>query len=75
MQENFSCVDCDLDDNLVYTHDLEIFLEYAEDLFSSVGLKVIENTYIHKRTVNKKEEVDVPRIFIQGKYKKADLTE
>ncbi|XP_057293080.1 tRNA N(3)-methylcytidine methyltransferase METTL6-like [Hydractinia symbiolongicarpus] len=68
-----------LDENLYVRQDgtraYYFSLEYAEDLFSSVGFKVIENTYIHKRTVNKKEEVDVPRIFIQGKYKKADLTE
>lgn len=28
------------------------------------------NLYVERRTVNFKEGIDVPRIFVQGKYKK-----
>lgn len=28
------------------------------------------NTYVQRRTVNFKEGIDVPRIFVQGKFKK-----
>lgn len=28
------------------------------------------NTYVQRRTVNFKEGIDVPRIFVQGKYRK-----
>lgn len=39
-------------------------------LFTNGGFEVISNEYVHRRTVNVKEKVDVPRIFVQGKYKK-----
>jgi methyltransferase-like protein 6 len=34
------------------------------------GFEIISNVYIHRRTVNKKEGLDVPRIFVQGKFQK-----
>uniref|UniRef100_T2M8X2 tRNA N(3)-methylcytidine methyltransferase n=1 Tax=Hydra vulgaris TaxID=6087 RepID=T2M8X2_HYDVU len=40
------------------------------ELFTSCGYEVVENTYIHRRTINKKEGIDVPRIFVQGKFTK-----
>ena len=49
---------------------MSYFLDFVQNLFASAGFEVIENKYIHKRTVNKKEGVDVPRIFLQGKFKK-----
>jgi methyltransferase-like protein 6 len=39
-------------------------------LFDENGFDVITNSYIHRRTINKKENIDVPRIFVQGKFKK-----
>ncbi|KAJ8893310.1 hypothetical protein PR048_005901 [Dryococelus australis] len=44
--------------------------EYLEKLFSKVGFKIITNSYIQRRTVNKKDGIDVPRIFIQTKCSK-----
>lgn len=40
------------------------------DLFKEAGYDVILNSYIHRRTVNFKENIDVPRIFVQGKFRK-----
>jgi len=45
-------------------------LECLEGLVRECGFEVVENRYVHRRTVNKKEGVDVPRIFVQGKFKK-----
>ncbi|KAL7735528.1 hypothetical protein ACLKA6_010559 [Drosophila palustris] len=39
-------------------------------LFSSNGFDVVTNSYVHRRTLNLKEGVDVPRIFLQGKFRK-----
>ncbi|XP_037035952.1 tRNA N(3)-methylcytidine methyltransferase METTL6 [Bradysia coprophila] len=47
---------------------------FAEDelsqLVKSVGFDVNECGYVHRRTVNVKEKIDTPRIFIQGKFVK-----
>ncbi|XP_049859440.1 tRNA N(3)-methylcytidine methyltransferase METTL6 [Schistocerca gregaria] len=45
-------------------------VEEVHKLVEDAGFQVIANSYIHRRTVNKKEEINVPRIFIQGKYRK-----
>ena len=45
-------------------------LEELEGLVTDAGMNVIENTFVVRRTVNKKEKVDVPRNFVQGKFKK-----
>lgn len=42
--------------------------EEIGDLFKSNGFSVQSNLYINRRTINKKESLDVPRTFIQGKY-------
>lgn len=42
--------------------------EEIGDLFESNGFSVQSNLYINRRTINKKESLDVPRTFIQGKY-------
>ncbi|CAK1599318.1 unnamed protein product [Parnassius mnemosyne] len=39
-------------------------------LFMETGFEIIMNTYVQRRTVNFKEGIDVPRIFVQGKYRK-----
>ena len=36
----------------------------------SSGFEVARSEYIHRQTVNKKEGLEVPRIFVQGKYVK-----
>ncbi|XP_046992629.1 tRNA N(3)-methylcytidine methyltransferase METTL6 [Schistocerca americana] len=45
-------------------------VEEVHQLVKDAGFQVTTNSYIHRRTVNKKEEIDVPRIFIQGKFRK-----
>lgn len=39
-------------------------------LFGENGFDVITNSYVHRRTLNIKEGIDVPRIFLQGKFRK-----
>ena len=34
------------------------------------GFAVEENEYVLRETVNKKEGVKVPRVFLQGKFRK-----
>ncbi|EDO45902.1 predicted protein [Nematostella vectensis] len=43
-----------------------------EVLFKKAGFVVLMNKYVEKRTVNKKENIDVPRIFVQGKFMKPE---
>ncbi|XP_052758848.1 tRNA N(3)-methylcytidine methyltransferase METTL6 isoform X1 [Galleria mellonella] len=45
-------------------------VEELEKLFTEAGFEILMNTYVQRRTVNFKEGVDVPRIFVQGKYRK-----
>lgn len=40
------------------------------DLFRAEGFEVVVNSYIHRRTINPKEGIDVPRIFVQSKFRK-----
>uniref|UniRef100_A0A182LVE8 tRNA N(3)-methylcytidine methyltransferase n=1 Tax=Anopheles culicifacies TaxID=139723 RepID=A0A182LVE8_9DIPT len=44
----------------------------VSDLFRKVGFTVVVNSYIHRRTINPKEGIDVPRIFVQGKFNKLE---
>ncbi|KAG7300931.1 hypothetical protein JYU34_015281 [Plutella xylostella] len=50
---------------------------FSEDelakLFVDAGFEILMNTYVQRRTVNFKEGIDVPRIFVQGKYRKPTL--
>ena len=41
-----------------------------ESIVEKAGFTVQLNEYVERRTVNKKEDLDVQRIFIQGKYRK-----
>ena len=34
------------------------------------SIQTLENDYAYRRTVNKKEGIDVPRIFVQAKFVK-----
>jgi methyltransferase-like protein 6 len=42
-------------------------------IFEKAGFDEVTNCYIHRRTVNVKENIDVPRIFVQGKFKKPKI--
>lgn len=44
--------------------------EELSKLFRENGFEIITNTYVHRRTLNIKEGIDVPRIFLQGKFRK-----
>uniref|UniRef100_A0A1B0BW20 tRNA N(3)-methylcytidine methyltransferase n=1 Tax=Glossina palpalis gambiensis TaxID=67801 RepID=A0A1B0BW20_9MUSC len=39
-------------------------------LFLASGFEILSNTYIHRRTLNVKEGIDVPRIYVQSKFRK-----
>lgn len=45
-------------------------VDETQRLFEAAGFRLVCNEYIHRRTVNFKEGIDVPRIFLQGKYVK-----
>ncbi|XP_056640157.1 tRNA N(3)-methylcytidine methyltransferase METTL6 [Diorhabda sublineata] len=42
-------------------------VDYIGSLLKKSGFEVISNCYIHRRTVNRKDNIDVPRIFVQCK--------
>uniref|UniRef100_A0A336LWN0 tRNA N(3)-methylcytidine methyltransferase n=1 Tax=Culicoides sonorensis TaxID=179676 RepID=A0A336LWN0_CULSO len=44
--------------------------EETKNMFEKAGFEILSNEYIHRRTINLKEGIDVPRIFVQGKYRK-----
>ena len=44
------------------------FADFVEKLFHLAGFQTLVNEYAHRRTVNKKEGIDVPRIFVQAKF-------
>lgn len=45
-------------------------LEEMEHHYIKAGFKIISHHYIHRRTINKKENIDVPRIYVQSKLMK-----
>ncbi|KAJ6629256.1 tRNA N(3)-methylcytidine methyltransferase METTL6 [Pseudolycoriella hygida] len=44
------------------------------EMVKSVGFEVKVCGYVHRRTINVKEKIDTPRIFIQGKFIKPQVT-
>ena len=44
--------------------------EKLAELCLCAGYEIAENRYIQKQTVNRKEALSVPRIFIQGRFLK-----
>lgn len=44
--------------------------EQIQEFVEKIGYEVIVNDYIHRKTINIKENVDKDRIFIQGKFRK-----
>ena len=55
--------------NLHFYLCLEI-TDLLSDLFSKAGFDVVVNEYVHRQTVNKKEGISVPRVFVQSKFSK-----
>jgi len=47
------------------------WLEFLEELAMRTGYSIMSNSYVHRRTINKKEGVDVGRVFVQSKFCKA----
>ncbi len=45
-------------------------IEFLRTLLTDCGFQVEELAYVCKETVNIKEEICVPRVFIQGKFVK-----
>lgn len=45
-------------------------VEELSNLVTRAGFEVAECHYVHRRTINKKENVDEPRVFVQGKFTK-----
>lgn len=46
-------------------------IDKLDEIFSKSGYRPVSRSYVQRRTINKKEDVDVPRIFVQGRYEKA----
>ena len=44
--------------------------EKLAELVTEAGFEIIENRYIRKETVNYKEDLSVPRVFVQGRFVK-----
>ncbi|GFS95631.1 tRNA N(3)-methylcytidine methyltransferase METTL6 [Nephila pilipes] len=44
--------------------------EYLEKLITEAGFEIVENKYVSRETVNHKESICVPRVYIQGKFSK-----
>lgn len=49
--------------------------EFLAELFENVGFKSITNDYVLRETVNKKEGLCVPRVFLQSKFTKTSQTQ
>jgi len=47
-------------------------LEKINSIMEEAGMVPISSSYIYRSTVNVKEGIDVPRIFVQGKYRLKD---
>lgn len=45
-------------------------LDETKTIFECAGFEVLQNSFIERRTINKKENVNVQRWFLQGKYRK-----
>ena len=44
--------------------------EKLAELFRSAGFEVVSNEYVYRETVNRKEGLCVPRIFVQAKFRR-----
>jgi methyltransferase-like protein 6 len=48
-------------------------LEYLTNLLNQSQFNIDELSYVLKETVNIKEDICVPRVFIQGKFQKKNI--
>lgn len=46
--------------------------ENLKNLVLEAGFRVLSNNYVSRTTVNAKENLNVPRVYIQGKFQKPD---
>ncbi|XP_043288666.1 tRNA N(3)-methylcytidine methyltransferase METTL6 [Venturia canescens] len=46
-------------------------VDKVKEIFESVGFETLSCSYVERRTVNVKENVDVQRIFVQARFKKS----
>ncbi|TWW79784.1 Methyltransferase-like protein 6 [Takifugu flavidus] len=49
---------------------LRLHIDFLAELFEEVGLQPVTNDYVLRETVNKKEGLCVPRVFLQSKFTK-----
>ncbi|XP_067094451.1 tRNA N(3)-methylcytidine methyltransferase METTL6 isoform X1 [Osmerus mordax] len=49
--------------------------ELLAELFEGVGFQTVANDYVLRETVNKKEGLCVPRVFLQSKFRKLDQSQ
>lgn len=47
--------------------------EYLKELMLNTGFEILQNSYVQRKTINIREDVDADRVFIQGKYCKSPL--
>ncbi|EDV27276.1 uncharacterized protein TRIADDRAFT_22960 [Trichoplax adhaerens] len=63
-----------IDDNFYVRQDGTMAYFFSEEatrkLFIGEGFEVVTCEYVYRQTVNKKENLSVPRVFLQGKFKK-----
>jgi methyltransferase-like protein 6 len=45
----------------------------VETLLIEAGFAKKSISYVHRRTINKKDEIDVPRIFVQAEFTKTEV--
>jgi methyltransferase-like protein 6 len=54
-------------------HDgtLSVFftLEYLERVFTDLGFEIVECKYVHRQISNRKLEITMDRVFVQGKFR------
>lgn len=55
---------------LVILHLAFVLAEFLAELFENTGFKSSTNDYVLRETVNKKEGLCVPRVFLQSKFTK-----
>lgn len=44
--------------------------EFLSQLFKAEGYEQVVNEYVQRETVNRKEDLHVPRVFLQSKFQK-----
>lgn len=52
------------------TRSFYFSLDYLEEIFIAANFEIVTSTYVHKKTINRKENLSVPRIFVQSKIRR-----